>query len=92
MHDKRNFTDDIRMERLLSVLDGEAKRTVISIGRNDIFYATAMKTLKSNFGNPMVVSFLKLKVLFDLTQVTNENQAGLRTFHQQLISVITWLN
>ena len=92
MHDKRSFTDDIRMERLLSVLDGEAKRKVISIGRNGLFYATAMKTLKSNFGNPMVVSFLKLKVLFDLTQVTNENQAGLRTFHQQLISVIMWLN
>ena len=31
-HDKRSFTDDIRMERLLSVLDGEAKQTVISIG------------------------------------------------------------
>ena len=49
------------MERLLSVLDGEAKRTVISSGRNGLFYATAMETLKSNFGNPMVVSFLKLK-------------------------------
>ena len=36
-------------ERLLSVPDGEAKRTLISIGRNDLFYATAMKTLKSNF-------------------------------------------
>ena len=32
VHDKRSFTDDIRMERLLSVLDGEAKQTVISIG------------------------------------------------------------
>ena len=42
-HDKRSFTDDIRMEKLLSVLDGEAKQTVISIGRNGIFYATAMK-------------------------------------------------
>ena len=51
-----------------------------------------MKTLKSNSGNPMVVSFLKLKSILDLPQITNENWAGLRTFHQQLISVITWLN
>ena len=51
-----------------------------------------MKTLKSNFGNPMVVSFLKLKSVLDLPQITNENRAGLRAFHQQLKSVITWLN
>ena len=80
------------MERLLSVLDVEAKRTVISIGRNGLFYATAMKMVKSNFGNPMVVSFLKLKSVLDLPQITNENCAGLRAFHQQLKSVITWLN
>ena len=92
VHDKRSFTDDIQMERLLSVLDRETKRTVIPIGRNGFFYATAMKTLKSNFGNPMVVSFLKLKSVLDLPQITNENRAGLRAFHQQLKSVITWLN
>ena len=91
VHDKRSFTDDIRI-RLLSVLDGEAKRTVISIGRNGLFYATAMKTLKSDFGNPMVVSFLKLKSVLDLPQITKENRVGLRAFHQQLKSVITWLN
>ena len=92
VHDKHSFTDDIRMERLLRVLDGEAKRTVISIGRNGLCYATAMKTLKTNFGNPMVVSFLKLKSVLDLPQITNENRAGLSTSHQQLRSVIMWLS
>ena len=92
VHDKRSFTDDIRMERFLSVLDGEAKHTVISIGRNGLFYATAMRTLKSNLGNPMVLSFLKIKSVLDLPQITNENRAGLRAFHQQLKFVITWLN
>ena len=87
--DKRSFTDDIRMERLLSVLDGEAKQTVISIGRNGLFCATAIKTLKINFGNPMVVSFLKLKSVLDVPQITNKNRACLRAFHQQLKSVIT---
>ena len=66
--------------------------TVISIGRNDRFYATTIKTIKSNFGSPVVVSFLKLKSVLDLPEVTNENRAGLRAFHQQLKSVITWLN
>ena len=89
VHDKRSFTDDIRIERLLSELDRKAKRTVISIGRNGLFYATAMKTLKSNFGNLMVVLVLKLKSVLDLSQITNENRVDLRAFHQQLKSVIT---
>ena len=52
VHDKCSFTDSIRMERLLSVLDGEVKCTVTSVGRSGIFYAAALKTLKQNFGNP----------------------------------------
>ena len=80
------------MERLLSVLGGKAKQTVISFARNGLFHATAMKTLKCNFGNSMVVSFLKLKSVLDLPQIKNENRASLSAFHQQLKSVITWLN
>ena len=80
------------MERLLSVLDGETKEAVISIGRNGLFYAKEMKTLKSNFGNPMVVSFLKLISVLNFTQITNENCAGLTALHEQLKSVITRLN
>ena len=80
------------MERLLSVLDGETKQAVISIGRNGLFYAKEIKTLKSNFGNPMVVSFLKLISVLNFPQITNENCVGLRAFHEQLKSVITWLN
>ena len=76
VHDKRSFTDDICMERLLNVSDGEAKRIVISIGRNGLFYTTAMKTLKSNFGNPMIVSFVKLKSVLELPLITNKNCAG----------------
>ena len=80
------------MERLLSVLDRGAKRLVILIGRNGLICAAAMKTLKINFGNPMVVSFLKLKSFLDLAQNTNKHPAGLRALHQQLKSVTTWLN
>ena len=43
VHDKRSFTDYIQIEKLLSVLDGEAKQIVISIGRNGLFYATRRK-------------------------------------------------
>ena len=38
------------------------------------------------------ISFSKLKSVLDLSQITNENRAGLRAFHQHLKSVIMWLN
>ena len=64
IHFKLSFTDNDRMERLLSVLTGEAKKAVQCIGTSGIFYAAALKLLKRDFGNPTVVTHLKLKQLF----------------------------
>ena len=64
------------MIRLLSTLDGEAKRTVDAIGCNKIFYATALKTLKRDFGNPLIVAHSRL---------------SLRQFYQQLKCNNSWL-
>ena len=92
VHEKRTFTDNVRMERLLSVLDGEAKRVVTAIGRNGMFYATALKTLKREFGNSYAVSHLKLKEVLNLPQISEDDSKGLRHFHQQIKGVVTWLN
>ena len=86
VHMKRTFSDSLRMESLLSVLDGDAKRVVPAIGRNGLFYATALKALKREFGNPYAVSFLKLKAVLDQNQIQTDDQRGLKQFHQQLKS------
>ena len=65
IHFKPSFTDCTRMERLLSVLEGEAKRSVESIRISGIFYATALRTLKRDFGNQIVIAHLKMKHLFN---------------------------
>ena len=57
----------MRMERLLSALEGEAKKSVGSIDYEGIFYATALKSLKRDFGNPVLVSHLRIKSIFDQT-------------------------
>ena len=88
---KRTFSDSLRMEHLLSVLDGDAKRVVSATGRNGLFYAIALKALKREFGNLYVVSFLKLKAVLDQSQIQTGDQKGLKQFHQQLKTVITWL-
>ena len=48
--------------------------------------------LRSDFGNPIVITFIKLKSVLYLPQISSENRVGLRTFHQQLKSVIMCLN
>ena len=53
------------MDRLLSILKGEAKKSIEAIGTSGLFYATALKTLKKNFGNPLVISHMKLKLLLN---------------------------
>ena len=79
------------MERLLSVLDGDTKRVVSAIGRNGLFYATALKALKREIGNSHAASFLRLKAVLDQSQIQTDDQKGLKQFHQQLKTVITWL-
>ena len=91
VHEKTTFDDNTRMERLLSVLEGDAKKAVQSIGVNGIFYASALKALKRDFGNPVVVSQLKLKSLLEQPQIASNDKISLRRFHQQLSTTNTWL-
>lgn len=91
IHLKQTFNDSIRMQRLLSVLKDDAKKSVSSIGTNGIFYAAALKSLKRDFGNPFVVSHMKLKSLFEKPQIKNNDRTSLRQFHQELKCVNTWL-
>ena len=90
VHNKAKFIDLVRMERLISVLEGDAKKAICSIGTQSIFYATALKTLKRDFGNPVVVAHLKIKSLFDAPQIYANDRVGSCQFHQQLKCCITW--
>ena len=70
------------MQRLLSVLEGEAKRSVEAIGHNGIFHITALKSLKRDSGNP--VNHLKIQSLLDQPQIKPNNKIGLRHYLQQV--------
>ena len=80
------------MERLMNVLDGEAKRMVQSVGQSVTFYPTVLKCLKRDYGNPTVVSYLKLKELLDQPQLQAKNKPTIRSFQQQLKTTVTWLS
>ena len=87
----RTFDDNMRMTRLLSVLDREAKKAVQTIGASGIFYAAALKTLKRDFRSPLLILHFRLKNLFDKPQIRANDRITPREFHQELKLTFTWL-
>ena len=61
------------------------------MGRNGLFYTTALKALKREFRNPYAVSLFKLKAVLDQSQIHTDDQKGLKQIHQRLKTVITLL-
>lgn len=79
------------MVRLLSVLKGEAKRLIGSIGTSGLFYKTTLKSLKRDFGDQLVVSDFKMKLILDKLQIKGSDRSALRQFQQELKSNNSWL-
>lgn len=50
-------------------LQGEVKGEIASIRPSSMFYAAALKTLKREYGIPLLLTHLKLKKLFDQSQI-----------------------
>ena len=86
-----SFDSNLKMDRLLSVLDGDANRSIQSIGSSRIFYATALKVLKRDYGNSIIVSHLLVKSLLEFLPIKSNDRIALRNFHQKLKITITWL-
>ena len=84
VHSKMTFSDNITMTRLISLLDGDARKAIQLIGSSGLFYASALKTLKSDFGKPLLVPTLCMKRLFDKPQINGRDCNALREFQQQL--------
>ena len=55
------------MLTLISVLNREEKPVIAAIASNGIFHPTALKTVKKNFGDPLLV--VHLKAVFDCPQI-----------------------
>ena len=91
VHSKTTFDDNIWMLRLLSTLDGDAKRAIEAISTSVRFYATALKALKRDFGNPLSISYLRLKNLFEKPQIKSNDRLLLRQYHQELKLTLSWL-
>ena len=91
VHRKITFNDNMKMTLLLSVLDGDVKKAVSSIGSNGMFYAIALKTLEQDFGNLLLVANRCLPQLFNRNRISSNNKVSLWQFHQELKQNKMWL-
>ena len=89
VHNKISFSDSVCMDCLLSVLDDKAKRVISTIGQDGVFYASALKLSKREFGNLLMVSYLKLKEVSELPPIQHDDQNSLRNYHQKLKTIVT---
>ena len=78
VHSKKSFSGSVCIDCLLSVLDSEAKRAVSAIGQGGLFNSSALKLLKREFGNPLMISYLKLKDVLERPPIQHENQNNLK--------------
>ena len=72
------FSENIRMTRLISLFNGDAKRAIQSIRLSSLFYASGLKTIKRDFGDPLLVATLRMKRLFDKPQINRRDHNTLR--------------
>ena len=79
-HSKMTFLDNIRMTRLISLVDGKNH----SVNWIKQFYASTLKTLKRDFGNLVLVATLRIKRFFNKPQIDGRNRNILGEFQQQL--------
>ena len=56
-----------------------------------IFCVAALNALKRDYRNPIIVSHLRLKSLFEFPQIKSNDRTTLWNFHQKLKTTITWL-
>ena len=87
----KTFNETIRIERLFIVLKDKAKGSLKSIRKGDIFYATFLKYLKQEFGNPNVVTQLNSEPLLAQPQIKVAERTLLKLCHLELKGNNTWL-
>ena len=61
------------------------------IGTSRISYATALKCLKRDYGNPLFIVNLRFKALFDRPQLKAFDPSCIKQFQQELKINNTWL-
>ena len=88
IHDKGHISDDMRMIQLKMHLTGDAERSISGLGSKGIMYATALKTLKEQFGQRSVIARALISKLTSGDRIGRNDRTKLRDFSIDLINCL----
>jgi len=88
IHDKPHLADDMRMIQLKMHVTGEAERAIAGLGSKGIMYATALKSLKEQFGQPSLLARALVDKLTKGDKIPRNNRQALREFSLDLINCL----
>jgi len=89
IHDKAHLKDDTQMIQLRMHVTGEAERAISGLGSNGIMYATALKSLKEQFGQPRVIARAVDNKLTSGEKIGRNNREALKVFSLDIINCLS---
>ena len=80
IHDKPHLSDDMRIAQLKMHVTGKAERTISGLGSQGKMYATALKTIKKQFGQPSVIARAYITKLIDKPKIQNSDRQRYKSY------------
>ena len=92
IHDKPHLTDDMRMIQLKMHVSGDAERAIWGLGSKGVMYATALKILKEQFGQPSMIARSLVNRLTKGEKIQRNDRNALRELSIDLVNCIATLH
>ena len=86
IHDKPHLTDDMRMIQLKMHVSGDVERAISGLGSKGVMYATALKMIKQQFGQPSVIARALVNNVTKGEKIGRSDRKKLREFSIDLIN------
>ena len=91
IHDKAHLNDNVRMVQLKMHLTGRENRAVSSLGSQEKMYATALKTLKEQFGTPSTIARAHINKLLEKRKIANNDRQALQELSFHVVNCVATL-
>ena len=91
IHDKLHLNDDMGMIQLKMHVSGDAERAISGLGSKGIMYATALRTIKEQFGQPSVIARALVNNLTKREKIGRSDRKKLRELPIDLMTCMATL-
>ena len=91
IHDKPHLSDDVRMAQLRMHVIGNAERILSGLGSQGTMYATALKCVKEQFGQPSAIARAYITRLVDKRKIQANDRQSLQELSFDVVNCVATL-